>query len=318
MGCIFAELLGRTSILPGTEDIDQLKKIFQLCGTPTEENWPGVSQSKVFKSVEFDKIEGNLERRFAWMKPLELDLLKRFLVLDPRKRITAKEALDHDYFWVEGPVDRLSLPKLTGDGLHEFELRERRDKRRELHERERSLKAHSNPLAAAGAPHAPHAQPAPHVQHAQARALPASLAGQLPIPVPAPQYGQHYAQHHAQHQQQHQQQQPRHHAQQQPQQQQQQQQQQRQQQQWSQHQLSSSSTGASGAAPVPGAAVPAALHGRGMGMHRQQHQHQHYQYSGQHDPGQARGGESGGGRPRSGSFQHKYRKNWRPEQPPPQ
>lgn len=31
----------RKPILPGSSDADQLTKIFQLCGSPTEENFPG-------------------------------------------------------------------------------------------------------------------------------------------------------------------------------------------------------------------------------------------------------------------------------------
>lgn len=31
----------RKPVLPGTSDSDQLTKIFQLCGSPTEDNFPG-------------------------------------------------------------------------------------------------------------------------------------------------------------------------------------------------------------------------------------------------------------------------------------
>lgn len=40
LGCILAELLLRIPLLPGDTDIDQLQKIFQCMGTPTEEEWP--------------------------------------------------------------------------------------------------------------------------------------------------------------------------------------------------------------------------------------------------------------------------------------
>ncbi|KAF2364555.1 Protein kinase domain [Trinorchestia longiramus] len=43
-GCIFAELAnaGRP-LFPGNDEDDQLKRIFKLLGTPTEETWPGMS-----------------------------------------------------------------------------------------------------------------------------------------------------------------------------------------------------------------------------------------------------------------------------------
>lgn len=42
VGCILAELLLRVPFLPGESDLDQLTKIFQVFGNPTEENWPGL------------------------------------------------------------------------------------------------------------------------------------------------------------------------------------------------------------------------------------------------------------------------------------
>jgi serine/threonine protein kinase len=36
---------------------------------------------------------------FISLPPLAVDLLAKLLTLDPSKRITAVEALDHDYFW---------------------------------------------------------------------------------------------------------------------------------------------------------------------------------------------------------------------------
>ena len=40
MGCILAELLLRVPFLPGDSDLDQLSKIFETLGTPTEAEWP--------------------------------------------------------------------------------------------------------------------------------------------------------------------------------------------------------------------------------------------------------------------------------------
>jgi serine/threonine protein kinase len=44
VGCIFGELLNGSAILPGRDEADQLDLIFTLCGTPTQESWPAVSE----------------------------------------------------------------------------------------------------------------------------------------------------------------------------------------------------------------------------------------------------------------------------------
>lgn len=49
-GCIFAELAnaGRP-LFPGSDVDDQLKRIFKLLGTPTEDTWPGITQLSDYK-----------------------------------------------------------------------------------------------------------------------------------------------------------------------------------------------------------------------------------------------------------------------------
>ena len=39
-GCIFAELFLRKPLFPGQYEMDQLQKVFDLIGTPSEEDWP--------------------------------------------------------------------------------------------------------------------------------------------------------------------------------------------------------------------------------------------------------------------------------------
>ncbi|XP_065028821.1 cell division control protein 2 homolog A-like isoform X2 [Musa acuminata AAA Group] len=80
VGCIFAEMANQRPLFPGDSEIDELFKIFRILGTPNEEIWPGVTSLPDFKSA-FPK----------WLP-------KKMLHLDPSKRITARQALDHDYF----------------------------------------------------------------------------------------------------------------------------------------------------------------------------------------------------------------------------
>ncbi|XP_043441505.1 cyclin-dependent kinase 7 isoform X5 [Prionailurus bengalensis] len=49
VGCILAELLLRVPFLPGDSDLDQLTRIFETLGTPTEEQWPAL-KTKYFSN----------------------------------------------------------------------------------------------------------------------------------------------------------------------------------------------------------------------------------------------------------------------------
>jgi serine/threonine-protein kinase BUR1 len=38
--CVLGEMFTRKPILPGNSDLDQLDKIWRLCGTPNQHTWP--------------------------------------------------------------------------------------------------------------------------------------------------------------------------------------------------------------------------------------------------------------------------------------
>lgn len=74
--------------------------------TPTEENWPGVTQLSDYKATFPNWTSNNLASQ---VKPLDeqgLDLLQAMLIYNPENRISARAALQHPYF------DDLDLKKL--------------------------------------------------------------------------------------------------------------------------------------------------------------------------------------------------------------
>lgn len=97
-GCIFAEMLLGSPFIPGDSEIDQIFKIFRLFGTPTEKEWPGVGQLPDFKAT-FPKFRREkVSDILLDCDPLEIDLVEKMLVLDPDRRPTAAEVLQHPYF----------------------------------------------------------------------------------------------------------------------------------------------------------------------------------------------------------------------------
>ncbi|PVV03785.1 hypothetical protein BB560_001720 [Smittium megazygosporum] len=113
VGCIFAELMLRTPYLPGDTDIDQLQIIVKALGTPTEEDWPGLTklpnyiELKPYPKVVFSDL-------FTAADANALDLLSKLLTFDPSKRITSRQALLHPYFSsLPRPTLPENLPKIS-------------------------------------------------------------------------------------------------------------------------------------------------------------------------------------------------------------
>ncbi|KAH0538198.1 hypothetical protein GP486_008789, partial [Trichoglossum hirsutum] len=55
IGCIFGELVTKEPLLQGKNEVDQLSKIFELCGIPTEENWPGFKRLPNARSLRLPR-----------------------------------------------------------------------------------------------------------------------------------------------------------------------------------------------------------------------------------------------------------------------
>ncbi|XP_051495224.1 mitogen-activated protein kinase 14 isoform X3 [Apus apus] len=81
-------------------DIDQLKLILRLVGTPGPELLKKISSESARNYIQSLSYmpKMNFENVFIGANPLAVDLLEKMLVLDTDKRITAAEALAHAYF----------------------------------------------------------------------------------------------------------------------------------------------------------------------------------------------------------------------------
>ncbi len=50
-GAIFYEMAHKRPLFIGDSEIDQIFKIFQILGTPTEETWPGIKKLPDYKTT---------------------------------------------------------------------------------------------------------------------------------------------------------------------------------------------------------------------------------------------------------------------------
>jgi cell division cycle 2-like protein len=105
VGCILAELLIGRPLLPGKTEIDQVDKIFSLLGFPAaSSSLRQMERLQNFPTTKYQGRSGPYSIRAMMTKfgvdlsEAGMDLLLKCLQMDPEKRITAREALEHQFF----------------------------------------------------------------------------------------------------------------------------------------------------------------------------------------------------------------------------
>lgn len=95
-GCIFGEIVRRDPLFKGASENSQLVKIFEITGSPAERDWPRGT------NLAFASFAGYSEVDFTELFPQldndAIDLMKKMLMFNPERRITAKGSLAHNYF----------------------------------------------------------------------------------------------------------------------------------------------------------------------------------------------------------------------------
>ncbi|KAK6534570.1 TFIIH complex serine/threonine-protein kinase subunit kin28 [Arthrobotrys megalospora] len=118
LGLVFCELMLRTPFLPGNTDLHQLELICQALGTPTEENWPGVTSLPGYHEAGVHVKERGTDffmNTFIAAGESGVELLMKMIRLDPRRRCSAREALNANWFSQEPyPTQPVNLPKKGG------------------------------------------------------------------------------------------------------------------------------------------------------------------------------------------------------------
>ena len=137
-GCILAELFNKKTLFIASREIELLDKICQLCGTPTPAVWPEVTKLSLFNSFKPKQYyRRRLRGEFEDKTPHDaLELLDKLLILDPNKRITAAQALKHQFFksFKQECVIPLMLP--TDQDCHELWSKKRRKRVEQVNKNE--------------------------------------------------------------------------------------------------------------------------------------------------------------------------------------
>lgn len=111
-GCILAELLAGRAIMPGRTEVEQLHKIFKLCGSASDEY---LKRAKLPNAALFrprEPYKRCIKETFKDFPPSSFPLIETLLAIDPAERMTATDALKSEFFTSEPyACEPSSLPK---------------------------------------------------------------------------------------------------------------------------------------------------------------------------------------------------------------
>ncbi len=132
VGCVFGEMFKGRPILAGNSDLNQAQLIFDLVGSPNDENMPGWSSLPGCEGVtSFAYRPSTLRHVFREQGPVAISLLSELLKLDWRKRINAMDALEHPYFKSPPlPAQPSDIPRF--EDSHELDRRKFRGQKAAL------------------------------------------------------------------------------------------------------------------------------------------------------------------------------------------
>lgn len=102
-------------LFPGDCELRQLLHIFKLLGTPTEDQWTGVSQLRDWHEFPNWRKQ-SLADHFPTLEPAGVELMDAMFVYDPADRITVSD-LTCPAVFLQSSVPALSSTSLTCCGV---------------------------------------------------------------------------------------------------------------------------------------------------------------------------------------------------------
>ncbi|KAK1403784.1 putative serine/threonine-protein kinase [Heracleum sosnowskyi] len=95
-GCLLAEMFMGKPIMPGRTEVEQLHRIFKLCGSPTEDYWKKLKPPTNFRPPS--QYKPSFHEAFGSLPDSAMALLPALLSLEPVYRGTAASALQNEFF----------------------------------------------------------------------------------------------------------------------------------------------------------------------------------------------------------------------------
>ena len=95
VGCIMAELLGRTPLFPGDDFLDQIQRIVSILGTPSQDDLKYIGSDNALKYIKTlpKRTKQSWDKLFPGFKPQTYDLLTKMLTFNPDKRYSVEKCL---------------------------------------------------------------------------------------------------------------------------------------------------------------------------------------------------------------------------------
>ena len=123
--CVMVEIFTRHAIFPGDGgEINQLDKIYNVLGTPTRAEWPGLVDMAWFELLRPTERKSNTfaEKYQERVTPAAFELLQAMFAYDPSTRPTATDVLEHPYFMTEEPAPLQAVGYVLTPILSAFSL----------------------------------------------------------------------------------------------------------------------------------------------------------------------------------------------------
>ncbi|XP_050208151.1 probable serine/threonine-protein kinase At1g09600 [Mercurialis annua] len=138
-GCLLAEMFIGRPIMPGRTEVEQLHRIFKLCGSPSEDYWKIMKLPTSFRPSQHYKP--SFQESFRDFPESSFGLLSTLLALNPAYRGTATSALQTHFFSASPLACELSgLPVIYKEKDDPIEAHDR--KKHKKPKRHSSLASH--------------------------------------------------------------------------------------------------------------------------------------------------------------------------------